>query len=174
MVKVSEEVGTVPSDQLPATFQRLLTAPIQVLGEAALTVTSNTLLATAPVQSAEQLTLAKRLNHVVWVNALDVYVVALLEAISAKPVLLLVVDDCHLYSNVPVSPLAAALLVNAAGVNGFVPLCADAIVPPEVGLVQFVTVISNTLLATAPVQSAEQLTLAKRLNHVVWVNEPAV
>ena len=60
----------------------------------------------------------------------------MLEAISAKPVLLLVVDDCHLYSNVPVSPLAAALLVNAAGVNGFVPLCAAAMVPPEVGLVQ--------------------------------------
>jgi len=55
---------------------------------------------------------------------------------SAKPELLLVVDDCHLYSKVPVSPLAAALLVNAAGLNGLVPLCAAAMVPPEVGSIQ--------------------------------------
>jgi enterochelin esterase-like enzyme len=32
-----------------------------------------------------------------------------------KPPLLLVVDDCHWYSSVPVWPLAAALLVKAAG-----------------------------------------------------------
>ena len=98
------------------------------------TVISITLLATAPVQSAEQDTLAKRLNQVVTVNAPAVYVVALLEAISAKPALLLVVDDCHLYSTIPVCPLAATLLVNAAGLNGLVPLCAVAIVPPDVGL----------------------------------------
>jgi len=103
-----------------------------------------------------------------------VYVAALLDAMSAKPEILLVVDDCHLYSRVPVCPLAAALLVNAAGVNGLVPLCAAAMVPPEVGLEQLVTVTCNTLLATAPVKSAEQLTLAKRLNQVVWVNAPAV
>ena len=42
-------------------------------------------------------------------------------------------DDCHLYSKVPDCPLAAALLVNAAGLNGLMPLCAVAIVPPEVG-----------------------------------------
>jgi hypothetical protein len=60
----------------------------------------------------------------------------LLEAISLKPELLLVVEDCHLYSNVPVCPLAAALLVNAAGLNGELPLCAAAMVPPDVGLVQ--------------------------------------
>ena len=97
------------------------------------TVTSITLLAAAPVQSAEQETLAKRLNQVVTDNAPAVYVAALLEAISAKPVPLLVVDDCHFYSKVPVPPLAAALLVNAAGVNGLLPLWAVEIVPPEVG-----------------------------------------
>ena len=97
----------------------------------------------------------------------------MLEAISAKPALLLVVDDCHLYSNVPVSPVAATLLVNAAGLNGDIPLCAAAIVPPLVGLMQDVTVTSITLLAAAPVQSAEQVTLAKRLNQVVTVNAPA-
>jgi hypothetical protein len=80
------------------------------------------LLAAAPVQSAEQSTLANRLNQVVCVNELASYVAELLEAISLKPALLLVVEDCHLYSNVPVSPLAAALLVNAAGLNGEVPL----------------------------------------------------
>ena len=63
---------------------------------------------------------------------------ALLEAISLKPAPLLVVDDCHLYSKVPLSPLAAALLVKAAGLNGLVPLCAAAIVPPEDGGVQVV------------------------------------
>ena len=90
--------------------------------------------------------------------------------------MLLVVDDCHLYSNVPVSPLAAALLVNAAGLNGEVPFCAAAMVPPEVGLIHdtaALTVTSNTLLSAAPVQSAEQLTLANRLNQVVTVNAPA-
>ncbi len=97
------------------------------------------------------------------------YVATLLEAISAKPVLLLVVDDCHLYSNGPICPLGAALLVNAAGVNGLVPFCALAIVPPDVALVQFgtFTVTAITLLDTALDQSAEQDTLAKRLNHVV-------
>jgi hypothetical protein len=57
----------------------------------------------------------------------------LLEEISLKPALLLVVEDCHLYSNVPVCPLAAALLVNAAGLKGELPLCAAAMVPPDVG-----------------------------------------
>ena len=69
MVNVSVDVGTVPRDQLVPTFQRLLVVPVQVLMELVLTVTSITLLAVAPVQSAEQDTLAKRLNHVVWVNA---------------------------------------------------------------------------------------------------------
>ena len=62
----------------------------------------------------------------------------MLEAMSVKPALLLVVDDCHLYSKVPVWPLAAALLVKAAGSKGLLPLCAAAIVPPELGLVQTV------------------------------------
>ena len=136
MAILSVAVGTVPKDQLVATFQRLLVVPVQVLMELVLTVTCNTLLSTAPVQSTAQDTLAKRLNQVVWVNALAVYVAELLEAISAKPALLLVVEDCHLYSIVPVSPLAAALLVNAAGVNGLLPLCAAAMVPPEVGSIQ--------------------------------------
>lgn len=52
---------------------------------------------------------------------------------SLKPVMSLVVEDCHLYSSMPLWPLAAALLVKAAGSNGLLPLCADAIVPPEVG-----------------------------------------
>ena len=138
------------------------------------TVTSNTLLSAAPVQLLLQDTLDKRLNQVVTVNAPGVYVAALLDAISLKPALLLVVDDSHLYSIVPVCPLAATLLVNAAGVNGIMPLCAAAMVPPPVGLTQFVTVIASTLLSAAPVQSLLQDTLAKRLNHVVTVNAPGV
>jgi hypothetical protein len=91
------------------------------------------LLSTAPVQSAEQLTRAKRLYHVVTDKEPASYVSVLLDEMSVKPVLLLVVEACHLYSTVPVSPLAAALLVKAAGLNGLVPLCAAAIVPPEDG-----------------------------------------
>ena len=127
---------------------------------AALTVTSNTLLAAAPVQSAEQSTLANRLNQVVTVNAPASYVAALLEDISLKPLVLLVVDDCHLYSNVPVSPLAAALLVNAAGLNGEVPLCAAAMVPPTVGLMHIVVVV---VLTVAVAQLAPALFTARSL-----------
>jgi hypothetical protein len=87
-------------------------------------------------------------------------------------VLLLVVDDCHLYSMVPVSPLAALLLVKGAGLNGYVPLCAAAITPALVGFTHN-TVTSSTLLVAAPVQSAEQLTRAKRLYHVVTIKAPA-
>ena len=118
---------------------------LRFTGRAALTVTSNTLLSAAPVQSAEHDTLANRLNQVVCVNAPASYVAALLEEISLKPALLLVVDDCHLYSNVPVSPLAAALLVNAAGLKVLVPLCADAMVPPEVGFTQLDVVVVLTV-----------------------------
>ena len=39
--------------------------------------------------------------------------------------------------------------------------------------VHVLTVTCSTLLAAAPIQSAEQETLAKRLNQVVWVNAPA-
>ena len=88
----------------------------------AVTVTSNTLLATAPVQSAEQLTRAKRLYHVVTVNEPASYVSVLLDEISVKPVVVLVVEDCHLYSKVPDCPLAATVLVKVAGSNGLVPL----------------------------------------------------
>jgi hypothetical protein len=136
------------------------------------TVTSSTLLSTAPVQSAEQLTRAKRLYHVVTVIEPASYVAALLDDMSVKPALLLVVEDCHLYSSVPVSPLAALLLVKAAGSNGAVPLWAAAITPATVGFTHC-TVTSSTLLSTAPIQSAEQLTRAKRLYHVVTVIEPA-
>ena len=76
----------------------------------------------------------------------------------------------------PVSPLAAALLVKAVGLNGEVPLCAAAMVPPAVGLIHdtgALTVTSNTLLSAAPVQSAEHDTLDNRLNQVVTVNAPA-
>ena len=45
-------------------------------------------------------------------------------------------EFCQIYSRVPVSPLAAAELVNAAGSNGVHPVWAVAIVPPLVGLVQ--------------------------------------
>ena len=53
--------------------------------------------------------------------------------ISEKPLDELVVDDCHLYSKVPVYPTAPAVLVNSAGSKGEEPLCAAAIVPPELG-----------------------------------------
>ena len=109
--------------------------PAEVGLEQEIIVTCSTLLSTAPVQSLLQETLAKRLYQVVCVNAPAVYVAALLEAISAKPVLLLVVEDCHLYSNVPELPLGPALLVNAIGLKPLTPDCAAAIVPPEVGLV---------------------------------------
>ena len=96
----------------------------------------------------------------------------MVDAMSLKPVLLLVVDDCHLYSMVPVSPLAALLLVKGAGLNGNVPLCAAAITPALVGFTHN-TVTASTLLANAPVQSSEQLTRAKRLYQVVAVKSPA-
>ena len=73
---------------------------------------------------------------------------------SLKPALLLVVDDCHLYSSVPVLPLAAAALVKAEGSKGLLPLWAAAIVPPAEGFTQGVTVTSSTLLSAAPVQLA--------------------
>jgi len=65
MVKVSDDVGTVPIDQLVPVLKLLSVNPIQVLVELVLTVTSITLLSNAPVQSLLQLTLAKRLNQVV-------------------------------------------------------------------------------------------------------------
>jgi hypothetical protein len=100
-------------------------------------------------------------------------VAELLEAMSLKPALLLEVEDCHLYSSVPAWPLAAALLVKATGSKGVLPLCAAAMVPPEVGLVHWVTVTSSTLLSTAPVQPDLQETLANRLYQVVCVRDPA-
>ena len=46
----------------------------------------------------------------------------MLETMSLKLALLLVVDDCHLYSSVPVWPLGAAELVKATGSKGLLPL----------------------------------------------------
>jgi hypothetical protein len=79
------------------------------------------------------------LYHVVCVRVPASYVAEVAPEISLKPVLLLVVDNCHLYSSVPVWPLAAALLVKAAGSNPVTPLCAAAMVPPEVGFTHCVT-----------------------------------
>ncbi len=95
----------------------------------------------------------------------------MVDAMSLKPALLLVVEDCHLYSSVPEFPLATALLVKAAGLKGELPLCAAAMVPPDVGFPH--TVTSRTLLSAAPVQSDLQETLASRLYQVVCVKEAA-
>jgi hypothetical protein len=100
------------------------------------TVTSSTLLAT---YDEAQSTRAKRLYHVVTVRGPASYVAALLIAMSLNPELLLVVEDCHLYSIVPVSPLGALALVKAAGLNGDIPLCAAAITPALVGFTQSAT-----------------------------------
>ena len=56
--------------------------------------------------------------------------------ISEKPVVALVVVDCHLYSSVPVLPEAAEVLVKALGLKGDVPVCEVAMVPPEEGSTQ--------------------------------------
>ena len=104
-------------------------------------VTSSTLLSAASVQLA-QVDRASRLNQVVCVSAPALYVSVVAPTMSLKPALPLVVDDCHLYSRVPVCPLAATLLVKAAGSKGELPLCAAAMVPPVVGLVQ--TALRNT------------------------------
>ncbi len=66
-----------------------------------------------------------------------VYPALLLLAISLNPELELVVDDCHLYSRVPVLPEAPAELVNADGVVLIHIVCAAVIVPADVGLTQF-------------------------------------
>lgn len=92
--------------------------------------------ATAPVQSAMQLTRASRLNQLVLARAPGAFVAELLEEISAKPVELLVVDTCHIYSSVPVWPVAAALLVKAVGVLPEQMDCAVPMVPPLLGLEQ--------------------------------------
>ena len=65
---------------------------------------------------------------------------------SLKPAMLLVVEDCHLYCRVPVWPLAAVVLEKAAGLKGFMPVCAAAIVPPEVG---FTVIVHGTTLTAA-------------------------
>jgi hypothetical protein len=92
-------VGTPEGVQLAAVFQSVLTLPFQVTPLT--TVTSSTLLATAPDQSAAQLTRASRLYQVVCVRDPASYVAELLDAMSLKPEALLVVEDCHLYSSVP-------------------------------------------------------------------------
>ena len=100
------------------------------------TVISSTFDATAPVQSAMQLTRASRLYQVVADKVPGAKVAALLEAISANPVELLVVDNCHLYSSVPVWPAGSTLLVKAAGAKPEQMVWAVAMVPPLVGFEQ--------------------------------------
>ncbi len=56
--------------------------------------------------------------------------------ISEKPVVELVIEDCHLYSRVPVCPVGSEVLVKALGLKGEVPVCEVAMVPPEVGSTQ--------------------------------------
>ena len=60
----------------------------------------------------------------------------LLEAMSVKPVMLLVVDFCHLYSSVPVCPAGEVVFVNRAGSKGEQPVWLSAMAPPLVGLAQ--------------------------------------
>ena len=67
--------------------------------------------------------------------------VELLEATSANPEELLVVEICHLYSRVPVWPDGSALLVKAAGTKPEQIVCAPAMVPPPVGLAQEVVTV---------------------------------
>ena len=76
----------------------------------------------------------------------------LLEAMSLNPAEELVVDNCHLYSSVPVLPLAAAELVNADGALPEQIVCTAAIVPPLVGLAQATVVIKapETELVAVP------------------------
>jgi len=81
-------------------------------------------------------TRASRLNQLVLVRAPGAFVAKLLEEISANPAELLVVDTCHLYSSVPVWPVAAALLVKAAGVLPEQMDWAVPMVPPLTGLEQ--------------------------------------
>ena len=69
--------------------------------ELLLTVIFKTFDSTAPVQSASQSTLAKRLYHVVVVKTPGEKVSELELAISTNPAELLVVDFCHLYSILP-------------------------------------------------------------------------
>jgi hypothetical protein len=92
------------------------------VGVQLLFVTPSTLLSAAPDQSLAQFTLANRLKKVGTVNVPASKTAELLEAISLKPALVLVVEDCHLYSRVPVCPLAAALLMKGAGSKGNEPL----------------------------------------------------
>ena len=55
---------------------------------------------------------------------------------SLNPAEELSVEDCHLYSSVPVSPVGAVILVNVTGVLPEQIVWAVAIVPPSDGLMQ--------------------------------------
>ena len=99
------KTGTVPP--LEGTAWNNTVVPSQMLsnpavivtltGSSGFTVSSITFDSAAPDQSGEQLTLAIRLNHVVWVVIPALYEAELLPAISVNPAVLLVVDTCHLY-----------------------------------------------------------------------------
>ena len=77
-----------------------------------------------------------------------------------------------MYSSVPVSPLAALLLVKAAGSNGAVPLWAAAMVPPVVGLVHpdIVVVLTDTEPQLAPAL----FTARNCILYVVSLVKPAI
>ncbi len=126
-------VGTTPVFQLVATFQRLEVVPVQLMGVTVILITFEL---AAVVQSLLQVTLASLLNQVVLVRAAGSYVVEVAPVISENPVVELVVEDCHLYSRVPVCPVGSEVLVNALGLKGEVPVCEVAMVPPEVGSTQ--------------------------------------
>lgn len=105
------KVTRVPAQTLLSEAEML-----RLTGRVSVTVATSTFEATAPVQSCMQSTLASLLYQVVWVMAPGLYEAELLTAISVKPVLLLTVDCCHLYSRVPVCPVGTAMLFKAAGV----------------------------------------------------------
>ncbi len=112
-------VGTTPVLQLVATFQRFEVVPVQLMG---VTVILTALEVAAVVQSLLQVTLASLLNQVVLVSAAGSYVVEVAPEISEKPDVELVMEDCHLYSRVPVCPVGRDVLVKALGLNGEVPV----------------------------------------------------
>jgi hypothetical protein len=92
-------VGTTPVLQLVATFHRLEVVPVQLMG---VTVILTAFELAAVFQSLLQVTLASLLNQVVLVSAAGSYVVEVAPVISEKPDVELVMEDCHLYSRVPV------------------------------------------------------------------------
>ena len=77
---------------------------VRSTGRGLVTVISMTFDSANPVQSVMQSTLAIRLYHVFCAISPGLKLAVLLPAMSVKPVVLLVVESCHLYSRVPVCP----------------------------------------------------------------------